>query len=252
MSLINEQNTKEHSYPVYGRQFKSYRWYKPIIVGVLFLAFYLAFAVILIVGVSFAASSASTPDSVIETLRSILVTNYDDLDLANAWQSVVSLGAVAVMIPALWLASVIVRDRPFSSYSSSRGGWSSRVFWKSFPVAFICISIPILIDELVYHHNIDNFQMKFSIASFAVVTILGPLQCIAEEYAFRGLLMQTFGSWFRLPVIAVILQAAVFASQHPYNTIGKIGILVSGCVFGLSAWIGRGIEASPRFISQII
>ena len=247
MSLINEQNTKEHSYPVYGRQFKSYRWYKPIIVGVLFLAFYLAFAVILIVGVSFAASSASTPDSVIETLRSILVTNYDDLDLANAWQSVVSLGAVAVMIPALWLASVIVRDRPFSSYSSSRGGWSSRVFWKSFPVAFICISIPILIDELVYHHNIDNFQMKFSIASFAVVTILGPLQCIAEEYAFRGLLMQTFGSWFRLPVIAVILQAAVFASQHPYNTIGKIGILVSGCVFGLSAWIGRGIEASSAF-----
>ena len=94
--------------------------------------------------------------------------------------------------------------------------------------------------------------MKFSIASFAVVTILGPLQCIAEEYAFRGLLMQTFGSWFRLPVIAVILQAAVFASQHPYNTIGKIGLLVSGCVFGLSAWIGRGIEASPRFISQII
>jgi hypothetical protein len=77
-----------------------------------------------------------------------------------------------------------------------------------------------------------------------VVTILGPLQCIAEEYAFRSLLMQTFGSWFRIPVIAVILQAVVFASQHPYNTVGKIGILVSGCVFGLSAWIGRGIEVS--------
>ena len=247
MSVINESNTKEHSFPVYGRQFKSYKWYKPIIVGVLFLAFYLVFAVILIVGVSFAASSASTPDSVIETLRSVLATSYDDMDLANAWQSVVSLGAVAVMIPALWLASVIVRDRPFSSYSSSRGGWSSRVFWKAFPVAFICISIPILVDELVYNHNIDNFQMKFSLASFAVVTILGPLQCIAEEYAFRSLLMQTFGSWFRLPIIAVILQAVVFASQHPYNTIGKIGILVSGCVFALSAWIGRGIEVSSAF-----
>jgi membrane protease YdiL (CAAX protease family) len=244
MSVIDASNTKEHSFPTYGRQFKSYRWYKPIIVGVLFIAFYIAFAVILIVGVSFAASSKATPDAVIETLRSVLATSYDDMDLANAWQSVVSLGAVAVMIPALWLASVVVRDRPFSSYSSSRGGWSSRVFWKSFPVAFICISIPILVDELVVNHNIDNFQMKFSLASFAVVTILGPLQCIAEEYAFRSLLMQTFGSWFRIPVIAVILQAVVFASQHPYNTVGKIGILVSGCVFGLSAWIGRGIEVS--------
>jgi membrane protease YdiL (CAAX protease family) len=169
------------------------------------------------------------------------------MDLANPWQSVMSLGSIAAMIPALWLASGIVRDRPFSSYSSARGGWSSKVFWKAFPVAFVCISVPILIDELVYKHNIDNFQMKFTLASFAVVTILGPLQCIAEEYAFRGLLMQTFGSWFRLPIIAVILQSVIFALMHPYNTIGQIGIFVSGCVFAFSAWTGRGIEVSSAY-----
>ena len=247
MSIINESNTKEHSYPIYGRQFKSYKWYKPIIVGVLFMAFYLAFSVIMVLGVGLAASYATTPDSLITTMRSVLVTSYDDMDLANAWQSVVSLGCVAAMIPALWLASVIVRDRPFSSYSSSRGGWSSRVFWKVFPVAFICIGIPIIIDNLFYYHNLGNFQMKFTLASFAVVTILGPLQCIAEEYAFRGLLMQTLGSWFRLPIIAVILQSVIFALMHPYNTIGQIGIFVSGCVFALSAWIGRGIEISSAY-----
>ena len=247
MAKIDSSNAKEHSYPIYGRQFKSYKWYKPVIVGVLFIVFYLIFALTGMWGTVAVAGRATTPDSFTDIFRSILVTSYDDMDLANAWQSVVSLGAVAVMIPALWLASVIVRDRPFSSYSSSRGGWSSKVFWKVFPVAFICISVPIIVDELVYKHNINNFQMKFTLASFAVVTILGPLQCIAEEYAFRGLLMQTFGSWFRLPIIAVILSAAVFASQHPYNTIGKLGILVTGCVFALSAWIGRGIEVSSAF-----
>ena len=243
MSIIDSSNTKEHSYPVYGRQFKSYRWYKPIIVGVLFLAFYVALAAILTMTIVHTTyGGLPTLD---ELKRStIFAMGYDDMDLANAWQSVLSLGAVAIIIPALWLASAIVRDRPFSSYSSARGGWSSKVFWKAFPVAFVCISIPILVDELVYKHNIDNFQMKYTLASFAVVTILGPLQCIAEEYAFRGLLMQTFGSWFRVPVIAVILQAAVFAAMHPYNMIGKIGILVSGLVFALSAWIGRGIEVS--------
>ena len=151
------------------------------------------------------------------------------------------------MIPALWLASIIVRDRPFSSYSSSRGGWSSKVFWKAFPVAFICIALPTLVDELYVQHHIDNFQMRFTLASFAIVTVLGPLQCIAEEYIFRGLLMQTLGSWLRVPVIAVILQSVVFVLMHPYDMIGKIGIFVSGMVFALTAWIGRGIEISSAF-----
>lgn len=89
--------------------------------------------------------------------------------------------------------------------------------------------------------------MGFTLAGFAVVTLLGPLQCIAEEYVFRGLMMQTLGSWFRLPVIAVLAQSAVFMMAHPYNTIGKIGIFVSGMVFALTAWIGRGIEISSAY-----
>ena len=44
MAKIDSTNAKEHSYPVYGRQFKSYKWYKPVIVGVLFFIFYLLFA----------------------------------------------------------------------------------------------------------------------------------------------------------------------------------------------------------------
>ena len=119
MPVIDSSNSREHSYPVYGRQFKSYKWYKPIIVGLLFVIFYIVFAVILTAGTLFAASQEATPGSFMPMLRTILVSDYDSMDLANAWQSVVSLGSVAVMIPSLWLASVIVRDRPFSSYSSA-------------------------------------------------------------------------------------------------------------------------------------
>ena len=246
MSIINSSNTKEHTYPTYGRQFKSYRWYKPIIVGVLFMFFYLLLALMIVFGAAYLVGGGSP--TVSELLSSnIFATSYDDMDLANAWQSIVSLGTVAVMMPALWLTAVIVRDRPFSSYSSARGGWSSKVFWNTFPIAFICISIPIAVKDIFFEHDISDFQMKFTWFSFLVVTILGPLQCIAEEYAFRGLLMQTFGSWFRLPVIAVILQTVIFAAMHPYDMIGKIGILVSGLVFAVSAWIGRGIEVSSAY-----
>ena len=89
--------------------------------------------------------------------------------------------------------------------------------------------------------------MGFLLASFGVVTVLGPLQCIAEEYVFRGLLMQTLGSWFRLPVIAVLIQSGIFVTMHPYNTVGKISIFVSGTVFAVCALIGRGIEVSSAY-----
>jgi membrane protease YdiL (CAAX protease family) len=151
------------------------------------------------------------------------------------------------MIPALWLAAIIVRDRPYSSYSSSRGGWSHKVFWRVFPIAFLCISVPIIVNNLFVEHLIGDFRMKFTLASFLVLTILGPLQCIAEEYAFRGLLMQTFGSWLRVPVIAVILQSVVFVLMHPYDMYGKAEIFISGMVFAVTAWLGRGIEVSAAF-----
>lgn len=246
MPLIDSTNAKEHSYAVYGRQFKSYRWFKPVIVGVLFVIFYIIFAAILSVTVVFTASHGA-PGSFRDMLSTIFAGGYDDMDLANAWQSVVSLGSVAIMIPALWLASAIVRDRPFSSYSSSRGGWSGKVFWKTLPIAMVCISVPAVIDSLFVEHGIDNYRMGFTLASFAVVTVLGPLQCIAEEYVFRGLLMQTLGSWFRLPVIAVLIQSGIFVTMHPYNTVGKISIFVSGTVFAVCALIGRGIEVSSAY-----
>ena len=116
MSIIDSSNAREHSYPVYGRQFKSYRWYKPIITAVLFFGIYTGLALLLFVGVMFAIRNEVTPDSLQSVLASIFATDYDSMDLANPWQSIVSLGGVAVMIPALWLASLIVRDRPFSSY----------------------------------------------------------------------------------------------------------------------------------------
>lgn len=241
MHSINEANRKEHVYPTYGRQFLAYRWYKPILTGLLFAIFYLLLTVALVIGMG-VLQGIQTGNPDLTELFEQMQLGYDGMDLSDPMQCIYSLGGVAIMIPALWLASLIVRDRPFSSYSSSRGGWSSKVFWKVFPVAFLCITIPILFVELIIHHRYSDFSVKFTLGGFIILTILGPLQCIAEEYAFRGFLMQTLGSWVRLPVLAVILQALIFASGHPYNRIGQVGIFITGIVFAVSAWMGRGLE----------
>ena len=247
MYYIDETNAKKHVYPTYGRQFDSYRWFKPVFTGALFAAIYMVLTLAGIMAVRIwagAAAGDTTGTDTMNKMMEIISGGYDTMDMSDPLQSVLQLGSLAIAIPSLWLASLIVRDRPMSSYSSSRGGWSRRVFWRCMPVAFIINGLPIIINDVIIEKGYQNFTVKFTVLSFILLTILGPLQCIAEEYMFRGFVMQTFGSWFRIPVIAVILQALIFAAGHPYNRIGQIAIAISGAAFALSAWFGRGLEVS--------
>ena len=247
MYYIDETNARQHVYPTYGRQFASYRWYKPIFTGALFAVIYIALTLGGIMAVTIGAGVATgdtTGTYTFNKMLEIVSGGYDTMDMSDPFQSVLQLGSLAIAIPSLWLATLIVRDRPMSSYSSSRGGWSHKVFWKCVPVAFIINGLPIIINDVIIEKGYQNFTVKFTVLSFILLTILGPLQCIAEEYMFRGFIMQTIGSWFRIPVIAVILQALIFAAGHPYNRIGQIAVAASGAAFALSAWFGRGLEVS--------
>ena len=223
----------EHEYPTYPRRFISYRWFKPLLAGLLFAVLYLGSNVAIVL---LGALNQGGLESVMK-----IAGSYDTMDVSSGLGILLNLGSLAVAIPLLALTALIVRDRPFSSYSSARGGWDWSVFGRMMLLALLVCGVPNLVWILLDHGPLNN---QFTIATFLLLTVMGPLQCIAEEYMFRGLLMQTFGGWFRIPVIAVVLQALIFMAMHPYNLTGKLTILATGCMMGLMAWISRGIEAS--------
>ena len=223
----------EHEYPTYPRRFLSYRWFKPLLAGLLFAVLYLGSTVAIVL---LGALNQGGLESVMK-----IAGSYDTMDVSSGPGILLNLGSLAVAIPLLALTALIVRDRPFSSYSSARGGWDWSVFGRMMLLALLVCGVPNLVWILLDHGPLNN---QFTIATFLLLTVMGPLQCIAEEYMFRGLLMQTFGGWFRIPVIAVVLQALIFMAMHPYNLTGKLTILATGCMMGLMAWISRGIEAS--------
>ncbi|MEE1050923.1 MAG: hypothetical protein UIB39_02385 [Lachnospiraceae bacterium] len=101
----------EHEYTTYPRRFNAYKWFKPLLVGLLFAVFYLilGLAVTLITKVLFGSSVASS--------------GYDDMDFYSAAGVFYNAAAAFVFIPSLICAALIVRDRPVSSYWSSMGGW---------------------------------------------------------------------------------------------------------------------------------
>lgn len=228
---MTENNKKISDYITFPTTFENYRWYKPIIVVILGLIILLLLNALLtfvfyqVYGWEFVMSIASGGYEILNT---------------EMGQIFLDLGIILI-IPALYCAAKIVKDRPFSSYSSSRGGWNFKLYFKALVIPIILYVIFQAMDVVFKGPEGNN---HFSLIFLIITLIMVPLQCIAEEYVFRGLIMQTFGSWFKIPVVAIILQAIVFAIAHGYNTFGIIEILVSGLILGFFAWKTNGIEVS--------
>lgn len=213
------------------RTFEKYRWYKPILVFIIGLILMIIFQLVMdeifinLYGLSFV-------DNIVnggyEVLNNALAELYSDL-------------GVIVMIPALYIASKIVRDRPFSSYISKSGRWNFKLYLKALVIPLVLFIIFNAISAAITGPE-GTFQLSFSY--LIVILIFLPLQCIAEELVFRGLIMQTFGAWFKIPIVAVILQSIIFALSHGYNIFGLFEIFVSGLIFGFFAWKTNGLEVS--------
>ena len=219
----------------FPKTFDNYKWYKPLLVLVVALIIYgilqgiILFASYELYGLEFLNSFSQ---------------GYGFLD-SQAGQIIADLSLI-IFIPALYIASRIVKDRPFSSYSSSRGGWNFKLYFKALAIPLIMLIIFEAIEVSINgSRGIYHFTWPFFIASL----ILVPLQCIAEEYMFRSWLMQTLGSWFKIPVLAIVLQAIIFAAGHGYNSLGIFEVFIFGVIAGFFTWKTNGIEVSSAFHS---
>ncbi|MBQ7446789.1 MAG: CPBP family intramembrane metalloprotease [Eubacterium sp.] len=228
----NQTTNKEYNYFTYPRNFVPYKWAKPILVFILFIVIYLILSTL----IAFAIGASGY------NITGLIGGGYDAMEVTTARGALLSVGTVSLMLPVLAFAIFVVKDRPYSSYSSARGGWNYKIFFLSMLVALIIYVIGWIISYL--SGNLQPFNNQFSLIAFILVTVLVPIQCVSEEYLFRGLLMQTIGSWTRLPIFALVIQTAIFIALHPYNITGRISVGISAVVFGLCAWAGRGLEVS--------
>ena len=218
----------------FPKSFEKYRWYKPILVFIIALIIYFILTLVLV-----AVFSGIYGESLIDAL---LNAGYEAMDTEVG--QIFNQLAVIILIPSLYIATKIVKDRPFSSYASSRGGWNHKLFFKALIIPFIVFLVVGFIENAIAG---SKGEYHFSILFFIITLILVPLQSIAEEYAYRGLIMQAFGSWFNIPLLAVILQAIIFALSHGYNSLGNIEVFVFGLLMGFLAWKSNGIEVSSAF-----
>lgn len=222
-------------YITYPKTFEGYQWYKPIVTIVLTLVIYL-----ILVSVEFAV----LPELGLIP-KEAPTGGYESFNNLN-FIVIAMLLSIVLYLPALYIATRILKYRPFSSFSSSRGGWNWKLFFK-------CLTVPLAVYIVYYLILLLIFPLNgikpVDILPFVLLIIVVPLQCVAEEYIFRGLLMQTFGSWFNIPILAIVIQAIFFALIHDYNSLGVVATLFSGLLWGYVAWKTNGLEATSALHS---
>ena len=222
-------NNNIPEYTSYPKKFLAYKWYKPLLTVIFSALAYFIINAILVI-----------PARLLTGYQ--IGGGYDNLDVYSGPGAVTVLGSVAAMTLGVLIGNSIVKSRPFSSYSSTRGGFDFKVFFKCLAAAVVIVSIP----SIIYLAVTGSYggAVKFTVMGFILCTILGPLQCVGEEYMMRGLLMQTFGSWIPVPAIAMVLQAVIFMLLHPYNLVGMISVGAAGLLLAVMVCITKGLEAS--------
>ena len=211
------EKCEEKEFTTFPATLETYAWYKPILIAVI--------AVIVTMALSFAALSILKTDPRSSTILNIILAAV----------------TMIIMILGIYIGTRAIYKIPFSTQVSPVRKWNWGVYIKSFVIALIVYGIIMSYNFFASGAKITN---NLPIALIILCLILPIFQGFGEEFLCRGLLMHTFGAWFKIPIVAIILQAVIFALLHPYQLFSLIGVLCTGLVYGLITWYGQGLEAS--------
>lgn len=151
---------------------------------------------------------------------------------------------IATLIPICWVLMAIVHQvRPrWLSSVQPRLRW--RYLLVSGAVALVVLNAVTLIPLALGSTPVTVSPQPGFWAFLVVLILTSPLQAAAEEYFFRGYLMQALGSLVAHPAFGVVVSAVIFALMHgvqnPALFVNRLGF---GLLAGILVWRTGGLEA---------
>lgn len=212
------------------------QWWRPLATLGLSLGLYIAALIpLLTVAVVYAVLGLSLPG---------LPGPSDDLaDPLNPVDWVFTLGLLALMIPAVILGTRWGGGRRGSVHSvvgRFRWGLLGRA------AVFIVPIYAVMVLGLTFIDPPDDFAVPaFTptlVLCYVLILVLAPLQCAAEEYAFRGLPQQMLGTWLKSPLWGILLPVPIFVLGHGYDWAGQVSVGAFALSAGFLVWKSGGLE----------
>ena len=221
-----------------------YRWWKPLLVGLIGAALYLLTMVVVIV----ALVVGGLFDPGLQAGLDGFFADPGALDMNDPFTFALTMGSIILMLPALLIATLLLGSRPVGLLSSVTG----RIRW-SWLGSCLGLAFGIYLVGYLGYFGVTALSGDPVMADLAnprtplllvLVVLLVPLQAATEEYVFRGYLMQTIGGWLRHPAFAILLPVPFFVLGHSYDLLGQIYIGVFAVVAGWLSWRTGGLEAA--------
>ncbi|MEK6344478.1 MAG: CPBP family intramembrane glutamic endopeptidase [Curtobacterium sp.] len=237
-----------------------WRWWRPLVALAFLAGWYLVSQILIVIAYTIPVGATSGAEGLMDFEQKLSSGALDPTDPLTLSVSLVSL---VVLLPGIVLAVRIAklgRGVLSSVRFRIRWGWTAWCLVPTLVIAAIMFVMQALFpfgDGMITgdgwnHAAIGQSTVTLStlVLTIVLVVALVPFQGAAEEYVFRGFLMQTIASWFPRrvgTVIAVVVSTLVFASLHIPNGYNVWGILDVGS-FGLIAAIivlrTGGLEAT--------
>ncbi len=147
------------------------------------------------------------------------------LPLTLVLRRIMNLSTISVELtmglPATLLAAWWVQRRPIGSLSSVAGhlrrGWLLACVGAAVSyLAVLLITWAMMLDQSpVAPSGADWVGWQRFLVPAVVLAILVPFDAAAQEYVFRGWLLQAFGAYLRSPWPGIVISAALFSLMHP-------------------------------------
>lgn len=214
-------------------------WWQPLVallLGITGYAFVVPLVAQLIIGIEYVVSGAGQT----------WVEFYQWSAAGNSWVGLLAghLG-LACLIPVAWgCVAVAFRTRP-GWLSSVAGAVRWRWLALATVVSAVLVAAAMVVMSLAQHAPLYVRLQNHFWSFMVVIVVITPFQAAAEEYFFRGFLLQTLGSFARGPWGAIIGSAAVFAAFHGVQNLPLLADrFLFGVLAGLLVWRTGGLEAA--------
>jgi membrane protease YdiL (CAAX protease family) len=215
-------------------------WWTPLVTGILGLAIYLGLLVVVMVVIGIALFR--DPARLDDLAR---LGQSGGVDMGDPLMVAILLGTIALMLPAYILASLIVNGRGSGSSPRPRDGCAGAGCCCAALAVGVSAVLTVVGLLLPAHGGArTGGPAPTWPITLVVVLLLVPVQAAAEEYIFRGYLMQSIGRWLRHPAFAILLPVPLFVLGHGYDLLGQIGVGLFAVAAGWLTWRTGGLEAA--------
>ena len=224
-----------------------HRWWKPLYELGIAVAAFLTFQLLL--GLVGGFALIATDPGALDQLADIGPTGAPDGVMESPGIFALTWLSVITMLPAVILARLALGPRPLGLISSVIGRlrWSWMMTCVGLGLAVYGIGqgglilLSLALGEPAPEPPVSGGTL--AVMALLVLTLV-PVQCAAEEYAFRGYLMQTIGRWLRHPAWAILLPAPLFMLGHLYDAWGQASVGAMAVVAGWLCVRTGGLEAA--------